>query len=162
MILISMEMENRLVINAFSKLCSLPDNTFSNPHPSATWVHLQITCILYQRYGGKSSLFLCCRFSFCKIQNSSHSLKHSAIVFRNVGKLTPAAVFDPRLRVAEVTSAPAAQSIKRTIAEQTVEIVLVFNHMTGEIFALSVLKIRMVIFSHRNASITIHGSKRGR
>ena len=41
MILMSMETENRLVINTFSKLRSLPDNTFSNQHPSATWVHLQ-------------------------------------------------------------------------------------------------------------------------
>ena len=30
MILMSMETENRLVINTFSKLCSLPDNTFSS------------------------------------------------------------------------------------------------------------------------------------
>ena len=31
MILMSMETENRLVINTFSKLRSLPDNTFSSP-----------------------------------------------------------------------------------------------------------------------------------
>jgi len=59
MILMSMEKEKRLVINTFSKLCSLPDNTFSSqPRYDRFDTSPQVT-VLYQSDGQKSRVIFC-------------------------------------------------------------------------------------------------------
>ena len=62
------------------------------------------------------------------------------IIFLLVRELTVCAVLDAGLGVAEIAAALPSQRIERTVAEQTVEVLLVRARMAGEILTFPVLK----------------------
>jgi hypothetical protein len=63
-----------------------------------------------------------------------------------MGDEAVAAIFDSGVCVGIISAAGRTQSIKRTIAEQTVEVLRVFRFVTGEVFAFRVLKKRVAAF----------------
>ena len=62
---------------------------------------------------------------------------HIAVVLPPVGKGTAGAVFGAVFSVGKISPAGRSQSIKRTVTEQTVEVVRVPSGVTGEIFTIS-------------------------
>lgn len=63
-----------------------------------------------------------------------------------MGDEAVAAIFDSGVCIGIISAAGRTQGIKRTIAEQTVEVLRVFRFVTGEVFAFRVLKKRVAAF----------------
>ena len=98
----------------------------------------------------KSRIF---RGLFRQIQNTGHFLHDLSIIFPAMGTQAVGAVLDPIGRIAKAAAALIAQSIQGAIAEQTAEGIRVCAPVTGEIFAILILK--KIIMGHKNAPSVI-------
>ena len=74
---------------------------------------------------------------------------HAVIVFLPVRKHAVHAVFDARLRVAEVPAAFAPEDVQRAVAEQAVEALRVRRLVSGKVFTVGILKKRVVPLFHQ-------------
>ena len=63
------------------------------------------------------------------------------------------AILDASLRIGEIAAAGSAQTIQRTVAKHTVEVFCVSSLVTGEIAAIPICKICMIVISHRDAPL---------
>ena len=89
-------------------------------------------------YGPVMLLFL------SQFHDHRHLADDAVIVFFPVGTKTGGAILDAELCVGEIAAAFIAQGIKRTVAEQAVEVVGICTCVAGEIFAAFILKKRIV------------------
>ena len=78
---------------------------------------------------------------------------HMFIAALRMGQNAIRAVLNPLLRITEVTAAFLSQGIKRTITEQTVEILCIVYLMAGIIGTAFVTEILRVVLFHFNLSL---------
>ena len=78
---------------------------------------------------------------------------HMFIAALRMGQNAIRAVLNPLLRITEVTAAFLSQGIKRTITEQTVEILCIVYLMAGIIGTAFVAEILRVVLFHFNLSL---------
>ena len=66
-------------------------------------------------------------------------------------KQTVAAILYTGLRIGKITTAGTALAIQRAVAKHTVKVLRIRTLVAGEIAAIPVCKICMVVFSHSDA-----------
>ena len=84
--------------------------------------------------------------------------KNIGIASGAVGNKTVGAIFDSLFGVPEVSTASVAQSVERTVAEQTVKIVTVCV-VAGEILTFPVLEKAMIVLFHGFPLLRIYTSR---
>ena len=89
---------------------------------------------------------------FGKFGKEWELLQNPLITFRKMGEKTGGTVFDPVFQIAESASATGTESVKRTVAEKTVELFLADSFMTGKIRAVPVAEKTGGVFTHRMSS----------
>ena len=77
------------------------------------------------------------------------------VILPAVGDGASAAILNPLLIVGKGAAAGLAQGIKGAIAKEAVEIIPGYPGMTGEIFALSILKKAVIVFGIRHRAISL-------
>ena len=87
---------------------------------------------------------------FRKLQDLFQLPADILIVFPAVGAQAIGAVFDAAFGIGEVPSAPVAQGVQGTIAEQAAEGLGIRIGVAGEVFTFPVLK--KIVMTHWNAS----------
>lgn len=98
-------------------------------------------------------------FFFCQLYQQGIFSHHILVALRAVNNGAVAAILNPRLRVFEAAPAAISKCVKRTIAEQTVELLRIFNLVTREKFTVLMAE-KLVVFlflllTHRITSLEL-------
>jgi len=129
-----------LQLNNFSRSAFHIGKRISNPHPSATWVHLHWGIIIAGGHGKIKGLGLL----FRKLQKLGHFCQDGIVVFGPVGLEAAGTVLDSGFRIGEAAAAPVSQGVEGAVAKEAIEILRVRGLVAGKILALPVLKIAVI------------------
>ena len=90
-------------------------------------------------------------FLFGQVHDCAHLFHDAVIIFLPMGHKAVAAILNAVFQIPEVSAAPIAQRIQRTIAEKAVEILRVRLFMARKILTLFILK--KSVIGHDQASL---------